>query len=75
MIEHLTQVCAEAAVRGLIEADPARAARRLNWLLMAEPINAVMMLGDDALPSPDAREAIANQAVHDFLRLFAAPRV
>ena len=60
------------AERGLLVLDdPATAARTLNWLVMAEPLNAVMMLGDGAIPDPAARTAGVREAVRVFLAAHA----
>ena len=58
--------------------DPGVAARRLNWLVMDEPVNNAMLFGDDAIPSQrDLREHV-HTAVAVFLAAYVqwilAPR-
>jgi len=50
--------------------DPARAASDFNWLIMSEPINRAMLLGDDEPPSSDAIETWADHAVRTFLAAY-----
>lgn len=57
---------------GLLDApDPATAARTFNWLLMAQPLDAAMLLGDDAVPGPAERDAISAEATRVFLAAHA----
>lgn len=50
-IAALTGVFAAAAERGLLAVpDPGRAAEQFNWLVMGEPLNRAMLLGDAAIP-------------------------
>lgn len=59
---------ARLAEAGLLEIkDPDVAASQFNWLVMAEPVNAAMLLGDDAIPSRDALTRHAQEAVRVFL--------
>lgn len=55
-------------------ADPRAAATFLNWLVMGEPVNRAMLLGDERLP--DAREISVHcaEAVRIFLAAYEAPR-
>lgn len=48
--------------------DVAAAAQQYNWLVMGAPLNAAMLLGDDAIPSPAQRRAHAEAAVVALLR-------
>ena len=62
----------------LVVPDPGVAARRLNWLVMDEPVNNAMLFGDDAIPSQrDLREHV-HTAVAVFLAAYVqwilAPR-
>jgi TetR/AcrR family transcriptional regulator, mexJK operon transcriptional repressor len=58
--------------RGLLEVDdPARAAAQFNWLTMSAPINQVMLLGPDALPTSAELDGYASGAVTAFLRAYA----
>ena len=54
----------------LIECDPLRAAKHHNWLLMGEPINSAMLLGDDGLPTKYEMSAHAKECVALFLRAY-----
>ena len=52
-INELTGVFRRLDSRGLLRiADAARAASDFNWLIMSEPINRAMLLGDDQPPEP-----------------------
>lgn len=52
-ISALTKVLADlVSARVLRVPDTERAATQLNWLVMGEPINRAMLLGDAAIPSP-----------------------
>lgn len=63
---HLTEL-------GLLEArDPDVAAQSFNWLVMATPLNAAMMLGDASLPGPRERAQIAAEAIRVFLAAYGA---
>ena len=58
--------------RGLLAVDDAEAAARsFNWLVMADPLNAVMMLGDDAIPAPEQRSRAVAEAVRVFLSAYS----
>lgn len=46
------------------------AASQLNWLLMGDPVNRVMMLGSDAIPSPEQIERQARAAIATFLAAY-----
>jgi TetR/AcrR family transcriptional repressor of mexJK operon len=62
---------ARLAGRGwLITADPRAAATYLNWLVMGEPVNRAMLLGDQAAPDGAATEAHCAEAVRIFLAAF-----
>lgn len=61
---------------GLLEvSDPEVAARTFNWLLMANPLNEVMLLGDAAIPDDDERRIIAAEATRVFLAAYGVARV
>ena len=58
---------------GLLDAsDAAAAASQFNWLVMAEPINRAMFLGDEAAPRAQEIRVHVRKAVATFLRAFAA---
>lgn len=57
--------------QGLLHApDAAVAATHFNWLIMADPVNRVMLLGSGALPSRAALKRHAREAVRIFLAAF-----
>jgi AcrR family transcriptional regulator len=71
-INLLTLAFTRWAEAGLLrEHDPAVAASQFNWLVMAEPINRAMLLGNDAIPPPAEIRAHAEHAVATFLRAYA----
>jgi TetR/AcrR family transcriptional repressor of mexJK operon len=47
--------------------DPKAAALHFNWLVMAEPLNRAMLLGDDAIPKPAELRRHAEAGVRVFL--------
>jgi TetR/AcrR family transcriptional regulator, mexJK operon transcriptional repressor len=60
--------------RGFLRsADPKRVASDFNWLLMSEPLNRAMILGDDGPPDPAHVNKWADQAVDTFLAAYATP--
>lgn len=48
--------------------DEKLAAQHYNWLVMGAPLNAAMLLGDEAIPSPTERRAHAASSVAALLR-------
>jgi TetR/AcrR family transcriptional regulator, mexJK operon transcriptional repressor len=52
----------------LVIDDPMIAAAQFNWLVMSEPLNRVMLLGDDAIPKASA----LRRHVADSVRVFLA---
>jgi TetR/AcrR family transcriptional repressor of mexJK operon len=56
------------ADRGLLTIDdPDVAASQFNWLIMGEPLNRAMLLGDDAIPKPAELQRHAAAGVLAFL--------
>jgi TetR/AcrR family transcriptional regulator, mexJK operon transcriptional repressor len=56
------------ADRGLLAIDdPAVAASQFNWLIMGEPLNRGMLLGDEAIPKPAKLRRHAAAGVRMFL--------
>ena len=54
--------------RGLLAIDnPAVAASQFNWLIMGEPLNRAMLLGDEAIPKPAELRRHAAAGVRVFL--------
>jgi TetR/AcrR family transcriptional regulator, mexJK operon transcriptional repressor len=61
----------ELADRGhLVIDDPNLAASQFNWLIMGEPLNRVMLLGDDAVPTPAELRRHAADSVRMFLAAY-----
>ena len=59
------------AARGLLAIeDPAVAASQFNWLIMGEPVNRAMLLGDEAIPTPEALRRHAAGGVRVFLAAY-----
>ena len=59
------------AARGLLVIDdPMNAASHFNWLVMSEPLNKVMFLGDDAIPKPAALRRHAAEVVRVFFAAY-----
>lgn len=70
-IAQIAVVVAGLAERGLLTIDdPLAAATHFNWLIMAEPVNQAMLLGDDALPAPDALRRHVAEGVRIFLAAY-----
>ncbi|WP_127792494.1 TetR/AcrR family transcriptional regulator [Agromyces sp. LHK192] len=58
---------------GLLAFDEASvAAGQFNWLVMGDPINRAMLLGDGGIPSPAERSAHVAHAVGVFLAAYGA---
>ena len=56
------------AARGLLALDdPPVAASHFNWLIMADPLNRAMLLGDEGIPAPGALRRHAAEGVRLFL--------
>ena len=70
-IKELTSVFRRLDRRGLLRVpDAKRAASDFNWLIMSEPINRAMLLGDDQPPSRSSINRWADQAVRTFLAAY-----
>ena len=62
------------AERGLLTIDdPQLAASHFNWLIMSEPLNQAMLLGDDAIPSQAELRRNAEAGVRVFLAAYGRP--
>jgi len=67
----LAKTLADLATRGLLVIDdPMIAASHFNWLVMSEPLNKIMFLGDDAIPKPAALRRHAAEVVRVFLAAY-----
>jgi TetR/AcrR family transcriptional regulator, mexJK operon transcriptional repressor len=63
------------AARGALELDdPELAAAHFNWLVMSAPINRAMLLGDEAIPSPEELDRYADSGVRAFLAAYGNRR-
>jgi TetR/AcrR family transcriptional regulator, mexJK operon transcriptional repressor len=70
-IAALAKTFERLAARGLlVVADPSTAASHFNWLVMSEPLNKAMLLGDEAIPRSPALRRHAVEAVRVFLAAY-----
>jgi TetR/AcrR family transcriptional regulator, mexJK operon transcriptional repressor len=70
-IAALAQTFKRLAGRGLLVIDdPLTAASHFNWLVMSEPLNKAMLLGDEAIPKPAALRRHAAEGVRVFLAAY-----
>jgi len=70
-IAALAQTFERLAGRGLLVMDdPMIAASHFNWLVMSEPLNKAMLLGDKAIPKPAALRRYAAEGVRVFLAAY-----
>ncbi|PSH62621.1 TetR family transcriptional regulator [Phyllobacterium brassicacearum] len=70
-IGRLAKAFARYQERGQIKAhDVHAAASFFNWLVMGAPVNDAMLLGNGAIPQPDALQAHAREAVRIFLAAY-----
>lgn len=70
-IAGLAAACARWSERGLLTIDdPNAAASHFNWLVMGEPVNRAMLLGDDAIPPASALHRHASDAVRVFMAAY-----
>src|SRR6266852_8765345 len=70
-IASLAQTFKRLAERGLLVMDdPTIAASHFNWLVMSEPLNKAMLLGDEAIPKPAALRRYAAEGVRVFLAAY-----
>lgn len=61
--------------RGVLTIDDSKtAASQFNWLVMAEPLNRAMLLGDSAIPKPADLRKHAEEGVRVFLAAYASNR-
>jgi TetR/AcrR family transcriptional repressor of mexJK operon len=76
-LEALSALLRRLADRGLLAiGNPTVAASQFNWLIMGEPLNRAMLLGDGALPNPRQLRRHAAAGVAMFLAAYGvAPSV
>lgn len=73
-IAGLTTIFARWGKQGLLTIDdPQVAASDFNWLVMGDPINRAMLLGDAAIGDAAALERHARNSVRVFLAAYASP--
>lgn len=74
-LTRLTAMFERLAARGLLTIDdPSVAASHFNWVIMADPLNRAMLLGDEAIPAGDALRRHIAEGVRVFLAAYA-PRL
>jgi TetR/AcrR family transcriptional regulator, mexJK operon transcriptional repressor len=67
---------ADLADQGLLAVEePAIAASDFNWLVMSEPLNRAMLLGDDAIPGQAQLRRYAERGVRIFLAAYGKPQI
>ncbi len=70
-IQRLSRAFAGYQRKGqMIVANPRAAASFFNWLVMGEPVNRAMFLGEGAVPPPDKLRKHAREAVDVFMRAY-----
>jgi TetR/AcrR family transcriptional regulator, mexJK operon transcriptional repressor len=68
---NLTSTMAQLNDLGLLLVkEPLVAASNFNWLVMGSPVNAAMLLGDEAIPKPSELRSQAKEAVRVFLAAY-----
>jgi TetR/AcrR family transcriptional repressor of mexJK operon len=74
-IASLATVIGDLADLGLVRIagpDADTVATQLNWLVMGDPINRAMLLGDDAIPTPAQLRAHVDAALDLFFAAYGA---
>lgn len=70
----MAQAFTQMRERGLLQFDDAMmASTQFNWLILGEPINRVMMLGDPAIPSAADLRRQAEAGIRTFLAAYLHP--
>lgn len=70
-VAQLAAMFTRLAAAGLLTVDdPVVAASHFNWLIMADPLNRAMLLGDHAIPSPAALRRHTAEGVRVFLAAY-----
>jgi TetR/AcrR family transcriptional regulator, mexJK operon transcriptional repressor len=68
----LAEIFKDLSDRNLLRAnDPMMAASHFNWLVMAQPLNEVMLMGDGAIPQPSELRKYAREGVRAFLAAYS----
>lgn len=75
-IASFAKVLEQLAARGLLTIDdPKTAASHFNWLVMSDPLNRAMLLGDEAIPKPAALGRHAAECVRVFLAAYGSKSI
>jgi AcrR family transcriptional regulator len=75
-IASFAKVLARLSAQGhLTVDDPLTAASQFNWLIMSEPLNRAMLLGDEAIPKPAALRRHTAEGVRAFLAAYGKGRL
>ena len=70
-INMLAALFERLAERGVLTIDDAKvAAAHFNWLVMSEPLNRIMLLGDEAIPKTAELRRHAQEGVRVFLAAY-----
>lgn len=70
-IERLAEVLRRCASRGELRCpDPVAAASYFNWIVMGEPTNRAMLLGDKGIPPKEQLRKHAQESVRIFMAAF-----
>ena len=70
-IDRLSQALAQYTEAGALDVNnPRQAATFFNWLVMGEPVNGAMLLGDKSIPDDEGKKAHAKECVRIFLAAF-----
>jgi AcrR family transcriptional regulator len=67
----LAEMFEQFAQRGLLSINDAdMAATHFNWLVMSEPLNLAMLVGDDAIPKSSELRRFAKEGVRVFMAAY-----
>lgn len=67
----MARIFQNLADRGLLQVDDAAmAASHFNWLVMGQPLNQAMLLGDTGIPEPAALRRYAAEGARAFLAAY-----
>lgn len=67
----LAELLVDLDGRGVLRVpEPRVAASQLNWLVMGEPVNDAMFLGEDTVPDASTRRAHTERAVETFVAAY-----
>ena len=70
-VKSLAGVISEMNELGVLQVqDVDQAATQLNWLVMGEPVNRAMLIGDSGIPSPLEIEVQVDAAIDMFFNAF-----